>query len=164
MTMIVLAMVLTAEPASELHFFPSSFTVKGEPSAVELPNGPWFLSTRVELSTQHEGLVVFDAKGTAHLVVREKKDGRVTDDVLVAGIERLEGAYEKTTNGWLMKKGKTWELVSSEFLLDFEFEDPDVPGTKNLTGTKSIVRTFKNGKFEFVSNQLPPKKSFPIKK
>ena len=30
MMMIVLAMVLTAEPASELHFFPSSFTVKGD--------------------------------------------------------------------------------------------------------------------------------------
>lgn len=164
MTMIVLAMVLTAEPASELHFFPSSFTVKGEPIAIELPNGPWFLSTRVELSSQHEGLVVFDAEGTAHLVVRETKGGKVTDDVHVSGVERLEGAYEKTTNGWLTKKGKSWELVTSEFLRDFELEDPEVPGTKNVTGTKSIVRSFKNGKFEWVSNQLPAKRTFAIKK
>jgi hypothetical protein len=162
--MIVLAMVLSAEPASELHFFPSGFTVKGEPIAVELPNGPWFLSTRVALSGQHEGLVVFDAEGTAHLVVREAKGGNVLDDVLVAGVERLEGAYEKTTNGWLTQKGKSWELITSEFLRDFELEDPDVPGTKNITGTKSIVRAFKNGKFEWVSNQLPAKRKFEIKK
>jgi hypothetical protein len=164
MTMILLAMVLSAEPASELHFFPSSFTVKGDPISVELPNGPWFLSTRLELSAQHEGLVVFDAEGTAQLVVREKKGGKVTDEVLIAGVERLEGAYEKTTNGWLSKKGKGWELVTSEFLRDFELEDPNVPGTQNTTGTKSVVRTFKNGKFEWVSNQLPARRTFAIKK
>ena len=164
MTTIVLAMVLSAEPASELHFFPSSFTVKGEPVTVELPNGPWFQSARLELSAQHEGLVLFDAAGTAHLVVREKKGGQVTDDVLVAGVERLEGAYEKTTNGWLNKKGKSWELVTSEFLRDFELEDPNVPGTQNTTGTKSVVRAFKNGKFEWVSNQLPARRTFAIKK
>jgi hypothetical protein len=164
MTMIVLAMVLTAAPASELHFFPSGFTVKGEAVDVALPNGPWFLSTRVDLSAAHEGLVVCDAEGTAHLVVREKKTRRVTDDVLVAGLERLEHAYERTTNGWLLRKGAGWELVTSEFLLDFELEDPSIPGTQNITGTKSVVRAFKKGKFEFVSNQLPAKGTFAIKK
>lgn len=164
MTMMLIAMILAVEPANELHFFPSAFAVKGEPVQVALPNGPWFLSARLDLSAEHEALVVFDAEGTAHLLVREKKSQKVTDDVLVAGFDKLEGAYEKTTNGWLIRKGKGWELVTSEFLRDFEFEDPDVPGTKNLTGTKSMVRTFKKGKFEYVSNQLPPNRSFEIKR
>lgn len=36
--------------------------------------------------------------------------------------------------------------------------------TKNITGSKSAVRTFKKGKFEYVSNQLPPGRNFAIKR
>jgi hypothetical protein len=82
----------------------------------------------------------------------------------LAAFERLEGAYEKTTNSWLQQRKGSWELVTSTFLRDFEFEDPGVSGTKNITGQTSSVHVFKQGKFEFISNQLPPRRDFPIKR
>jgi len=51
--------------------------------------------------------------------------------------------------------------VTSTFLRDFELPAPGVP---NSTGHTSSVHTFRKGTFELVSTQLPPGRSFPIKK
>lgn len=172
MTSFVLALVMSMDPTDgfplstldELHFFPSANTAKGK--ALEkwpLVDGPWYPQVRVQLSAKHVGYVVFNAAGKVHLVVRTA-DGAVVQDVLLAAFERLEGAYEKTTNSWLIKRKGAWELITSTFLRDFEFEDPSVPGTKNVTGTKSSVFAFKNGTFEFVSQQLPAGREFPLKR
>lgn len=156
-------MLLATLMGAELHVYPSLFTAHGKPlDEKQFPGGPWFPGKELKLSNDCTGHVVFDAKQAVQLFVVCKKV--VTQSLPLAGFTRLEGAYEKTTNSWLTQRDGTWELVTSTFLRDFEFEDPSVPGTKNITGQNSTVHVFKQGKFEFVSNQLPPKREFPIKK
>ena len=145
--------------SKELHLYPSLFKVEGKPlEAKWLPEGgPWYAGPRLKLSPEHEGFVIFDAAQQVHLVVVHTKSHQPTQSVLVATREKLEGAYEKTTNSWLRETPGGWELVTSTLLLDFEME-------QNISGQTSSVSVFKKGKFELQSMQLPEKREFPLKK
>ncbi len=144
-------------PPKELHLYPSLFKAEGKPlEAKWLPEGgPWYAGPQLKLSKEHMGFVVFNAAHQAHLVVVAGTTS--TQSVLVATYEKLDGAYEKTTNSWLREVPGSWELVTSTFLLDFEME-------QNITGQTSSVSLFKKSKFELQSMQLPEKREFPLKK
>lgn len=171
MTSLLVLMLLTAEPvfplstAKEVHFYPSLFSKLGAPLDPKLfPDGPWFAGISVKLSEDFTGYVVFNTASVLELFVYDRKSKKMSERLPLASFKTLTGAYEKTTNSWLIPRDGTWDVVTSTFLLDFEFEDPSVPGTKNITGQESSVHTFKKGTFEFTSNRLPPKRDFHIKK
>ena len=154
---------LSTQP--ELHLYSSLYAVPGKQLDDKLfPNGPWYPGARLPLSADCTGYIVFNAAHELQLFVYDRQRKQMTDSRRLAGFKSLSGAYEKTTNSWLLKVDGEWQLVTSTFLLDFELEDPSVPNTKNVTGQDSSVHIFKQGRFEYLSNQLPAKRAFPIKR
>lgn len=125
---------------------------------------PLSTQTELHLSADCTGSIVFNATHEVQLFVSDRQRKQMTDSRLLAGFKSLSGAYEKTTNSWLLKVDGEWQLVTSTFLLDLEREDPSVPNTKNVTGQNSGVHAFKHCKFEYVSDQLPAKRAFAIKR
>lgn len=145
---------------AETHFIHGGFKVDPKKPALdaalakELQLGPgeWFPAGRVELSADVTGYVAFKRAGSASLVVVERAKAKVSEVFIVADFSRLESAYEKTTSAWLRVKDKKVSLTISVYLRDFEFEDPSVPGTKNITGETVNGYELRGGKFEFVSS------------
>lgn len=126
---------------------PRREAAKGKPLAPDLlplPPGDWYAAERVELSNEHTGYVLYDAVGAAWLMIVERKTKRVSEHRMIAAFEKLEGAYEKTTQSRLVPVKDGWELVTSVFLHDLEM---DAPGAPNTTGTRTTTLRFSSGMF-----------------
>lgn len=144
---------------AETHFIHGGFKVDAKKpaldaalvKALQLGPGEWFAAGRVELNADVTAYVAFKRSGSASLIVVERAKAKVSEVFIVADFSRLEGAYEKTTSAWLRVKDKKVTLTISVFLRDFEFEDPSVPGTKNITGDTVNGFELRGTKFEMVS-------------
>lgn len=131
-----------AHPHTELRFSPRREKPVGTSRA--LFDGEWYPAERIALSNEHTGYVVYDKAGAASLVIVETKTKRVTERRRLAAFERLEGAYEKTTQSRLAPTHDGWELTITVFLRDFELP---APGAPNTSGTTTTVHRFSRGVF-----------------
>ncbi|MFT3711247.1 MAG: hypothetical protein QM817_26755 [Archangium sp.] len=113
---------------------------------LQLGDGEWSGLARVKLGKELVGYVAAKNSET-RLVVFDSAKKRVTDSQVVAAFSKLEGAYEKGTSSDLVVGAKKITLTVKSFLRDFEFEDPSVPGTKNISGGETRVLVLRGSVF-----------------
>lgn len=105
---------------------------------LQLGDGEWSGVAHVKLGKTLIGYVATKNAET-RLIVFDTDTRRVTDSQVVAAYSKLEGAYEKSTSSQLSIGAKKTVLTVKNFLRDFEFEDPNIPGTKNISGGETRV-------------------------
>ncbi len=133
----------------ELRFTPRRDPPTGRPlppEAFGLPAGEWHPIQRLELSKHHTAYALSDRNGTTWLVTVENETRKISNRRQVARIERLAGAYEKTTSSRLVPVKSGWDLTVTVFLHDFELDD-SASGSRNITGAETTVWRWRDGKW-----------------